>query len=284
MTVTVERHALPEIDEQVTQRLGEELETSIQNLDASPAIFGMALNEAVLRAQTQQALNPRGNRFATWDATVSAMQVGAAAFAAADISEGEIKVRIDHEVRTIKATGPQFYVSAGNWLTTLWFTMICRDQPRMNQMCRIPLELLRESGAEGDEYVLHWVDALQTYWREQPGLPEKLTAAIENSHPDIATITPRDLLQCILYPPINLFYKFLRKDHDGFNEALVEALELHNAYWSAPERAGDIAGFLALGPLAITCLAYDAGFPIEVESDYLPIRLLDRSWVGEFDT
>lgn len=284
MTVTVGRHALPEIDEQVTERLGEELETSIQNLDVSPAIFGMALNEAVLQAQVQQALNPPANRFATWDATVSAMQVGAAAFDAASIGEGQIEARIDHEVRTIKATGAQFYANAGNWLTTLWFTMICRDQHRMDQMCRIPLELLQESGAEGDEYVLHWVDTLQTYWCEQPGLPEKLTAAIENSHPDIATIAPRDLLQCVLYPPINLFYKFLRRDHDGFNEALVEALELHRAYWSAQERAGDIAGFLALGPLAIACLAYDAGFPIEVESDYLPIRLLDRSWVGEFDT
>ncbi|MEU4504031.1 immunity 49 family protein [Streptomyces sp. NPDC024089] len=64
------------------------------------------------------------------------------------------------------------------------------------------------------------------------------------------------------------------------NQALAEALELHKAYWSTPERSGDIAGFLALGPLAIACLAYDAGFPVEVESEYLPVRLLDRSWAG----
>lgn len=244
----------------------------------------MALNEAVLQMRVRQALNPRGNRFATWDATVSAMQVGTAAFAAASITEGRIETRIDHEMRTINATGPQFYANAGNWLTSLWLVLVCRDQQRMDQLCQVPLDLLRASGAEGDEYVFHWVDALQTYWQERPGLPEKLTAAIEQSHPDIATIAPRDLLQLVLYPPINLFYKFFRKDHDGFNEALVKALELHKTYWNAPERAGDIAGLLALGPLAVACLAYDAGFPIEVESDYLPIRLLDGSWVGEFDT
>ncbi|MFE2929041.1 immunity 49 family protein [Streptomyces sp. NPDC059278] len=284
MTVIVERHAIPTVDQQVTERLAEEFETSIQNLNASPAIVGMALNEALLQVQANQALNPRGNRFATWDSTVCAMQVGTAAFAAAAVTEGLIETRIAHEMRTIKATGPQFYANAGNWLTTLWFVVVCRDQPRMDAMCRIPIDLLRSSGTEGDEYVHHWVDALQTYWREQPGLPEKLTAAIEQSHPDIATITPHDLLQCVLYPPINLFYQFLRKDHAGFNQALVEALELHKAYWSTPERSGDIAGFLALGPLAIACLAYDAGFPVEVESEYLPVRLLDRSWVGEFDT
>ena len=56
--------------------------------------------------QIHQVLNPRGNRFATWDATVSAMQVGAAAFAAACITEGSIETRIAHEMRTVSATGP----------------------------------------------------------------------------------------------------------------------------------------------------------------------------------
>ncbi|MER5868298.1 immunity 49 family protein [Streptomyces sp. NPDC002044] len=284
MTVIVERHAIPTVDEQVTERLADEFETSLQNLNASPAIVGMALNEALLLVQAHQALNPRANRFATWDATVCAMQVGTAAFAAASVTEGTIEARIAHDVRTVNATGPQCYANAGNWLTVLWFVIICRDQPRMDAMCGLPLDLLRSSGAESDAYVYPWVDALQTYWREQPGLPEKLTSAIERSHPDLATIAPRELLQCVLYPPVNLFHQFLRRDHDGFNQALAQALELHKAYWSTPERSGDIAGFLALAPLAMACLAHDAGFPIEVESDYLPVRLLDRSWVGEFDT
>ncbi|MFD9725975.1 immunity 49 family protein [Streptomyces sp. NPDC059072] len=285
MTVTVERHAVPVVDEQLTGRLAEQFETTIRNLDASPAIIARAMNEALLQVQVHQALNPRANRFGTWDATVCAMQVGTAAFAAASVTEGSFETCIAHEMRTISATGPQSHANAGNWLTTLWFVIVCRDQPRMDAMCRLPLGLLRASGAEDDDaYVHHWVDALQTYWHEQPGLLEKLTRAIEQSHPDIATNAPRDLLQCVLYPPINLFHQFLRKDEDGFNRALAEALELHRAYWSAPERAGDIAGFLALGPLAIACLAYDAGLEIEVESDYLPLRLLDRSWLGEFDT
>src|SRR6476620_4882920 len=125
----------------------------------------MALSEALLQVQANQAFNPRGNRFATWDSTVSAMQVGTAAFAAASVTEGLVETRVAHEMRTIKATGPQFYANAGNWLTTLWFVAVCRDQPRMDAMCQIPLDLLQSSGAEGDEYVYHWVDALQTYWR-----------------------------------------------------------------------------------------------------------------------
>lgn len=50
MTVTVGRHAAPQVDEQIAERLKEELERSIQKIDASPALFGMALNEAVLQS------------------------------------------------------------------------------------------------------------------------------------------------------------------------------------------------------------------------------------------
>ncbi|MFD4032139.1 immunity 49 family protein [Streptomyces sp. NPDC058637] len=82
---------------------------------------------------------------------------------------------------------------------------------------------------------------------------EELTAAFRSSHPDYA--------------------------------ALVEALEPHKAYWTADDdRENDIEGLWAIGPLAIACLAYDGGFPSGVESDYLPVQLLNRSWLGEFPT
>ncbi|WP_052286658.1 hypothetical protein [Streptomyces sp. 769] len=71
--------------------------------------------------QVRQALNARGNRFPTWVATVSAMQVGTAAFAAAMV-EGPIEARIMDEVRTVQATGPQLYANAGKWLTAFWLS------------------------------------------------------------------------------------------------------------------------------------------------------------------
>ncbi|ESU48014.1 hypothetical protein P376_4005 [Streptomyces sp. HCCB10043] len=39
-----------------------------------------------------------------------------------------------------------------------------------------------------------------------------------------------------------------------------------------------------MAPLAMACFALDAGFPVEVESDYLPKHLLQRTWIGEFPT
>jgi len=111
-----------------------------------------------------------------------------------------------------------------------------------------------------------------------------LTATIEASHPEVATLTPLDQMEQILYQPVNLFYNFVRNKRDEFNGALVESLEMHKQYWSVDEdRARKSPGRLALGPLAITCLAYDDQFPIDVESDYIPINLVQRTWLGEFD-
>ncbi|MDI3402317.1 immunity 49 family protein [Streptomyces cavernicola] len=147
----------------------------------------------------------------------------------------------------------------------------CREQARLTELCEVPLELLRESGTEYDDYAYHWIDALQSYWLERSGLLDKLKTAIQASHPDVVRFAGADLLDKILYPPINLFHRFLRKDQEGFNQALTEALELHKAYWTATEeREVSVEGHLALVPLAIACLAYDAGFPIAIESDYIP--------------
>ncbi|MFE2166702.1 immunity 49 family protein [Streptomyces sp. NPDC059447] len=259
-------------------------ETWIGRLEGRPTALGSALSSTLLVAQARCLMDPRAAIYPTWDAWVTAMQVGSAVFAAATTTETHVQCRIAHKDLTLEATGPQPYVTPAAWVTAFYLAVVCRERDRITALCRVPLSLLRENGGVTQEFEYAWIETLQTYWHVQPGLPEKLTQAIEQSHPDIATNAPRDLLQCVLYPPINLFHQFLRKDEDGFNGALAEALELHKAYWSTPERAGDIAGFLALGPLAIACLAYDAGLEIEVESDYLPLRLLDRSWLGEFDT
>lgn len=71
----------------------------------------------------------------------------------------------------------------------------------------------------------------------------------------------------------------------AFNEALVQALQLHKEYWTANEERQETSdGDIPLDVLALTCLAHDAGRPIDVESEYLPEHLLKRSWLGEFPT
>ncbi|MGK5530598.1 immunity 49 family protein [Streptomyces sp. URMC 129] len=287
MATRVTRHAFPAVGDAACflRLLGESTVEDVERLSESPRSFSLTFGSAVSTAMAHCLHDPEADKFETWDAWVTAMQIGSALFASAAATEGTVQCRIAHKTRTIPATGPQHYTDAGNWLTAFWLAVICRDQRRMTELSRVPLSLLRASGAEFDEYIYAWVDSLQTYWLERPGLGEKLKAAFDGTDPGQPHIVPRELILKILYPPLNLFYRFLARDYQQFHTALAQALELHKEYWDLNEdRRLDTEGAVALGPLAVACLAFDAGFPIEVESEYLPRHLLQRSWLGEFET
>ncbi len=286
MTITIPRHSSPGPDDEgYADRLGRSVAKGVERIERSPDSLDMSLSTVILHLQARCAVDPRAARIETWEAVVTAMQVYSTVFAVTGDAEGTVQCRIAHEVRTLSNIGPRPYADAGNWLTAFWLAVICRDQKRLTELSQVPLERLRSPEGEFDEYVYHWVAALQAYWLQRPGLVEELTAALQGSHPDVARIAPPDLLQNILYPPINLFYRFLRQDVTGFNQALAEAVELHKAYWTEDDdRTDDPSGMVALGALAVACLAHDGGIPIEVESDYLPKHLLERGWLGEFPT
>ncbi|MFJ6460088.1 Imm49 family immunity protein [Streptomyces sp. NPDC091387] len=73
--------------------------------------------------------------------------------------------------------------------------------------------------------------------------------------------------------------------HAGQLGSLEKALRAHKAYWTTDqERADSCYGWVALAPLAMACLALDADFSIEIESDYMPGHLLKATWAGEFPT
>ncbi|MFI8452798.1 immunity 49 family protein [Streptomyces erythrochromogenes] len=286
MTVIVDRHgsAGPDDDTYAARMTTAAIE-GIESLENSPGIIDALWNSVRLGVAARSAVDPDGAGIDTWEAVVNAAQVGSALFQVSGATEGTVECRIHHEIRRLPAIGPKQIANCPNWLDAFWFAVICRDQERMTALCEIPLETLRASGAMHDEYLYHWVATLQAYrTHRQADMVQELTLAFTQSHPDVAGIAPRDWLQQISYPPINLFYRFVKRDHDGFNAALVEALELHKTYWSHEERDFDVSGLWAIGPLAMACFAHDGGIPIEVESDYLPAALLRRNRCGEFPT
>ncbi len=284
--MVVARHPFPADDAaERAQRLDAGVKRKIEALEESPRGFNMAFHSSLLAANTHLAVNADASLLPTWEAVTTAMQVGSALFASATATEGTVECRIAHELRTIPATGPTYSTDAGNWVMAFFLAVICRDKERATQLANVPNSLLRESGAEYDEYKYAWVDTLRTWLLRDGDISEKLVAAMDGTDPDVLQIADREMMLRVIYPPINLFFRYLLGDHDAFNAELAKAIELHKEYWTGDEeRASESTGQVAWEPLAITCLAYDAGFPIEVESDYLPKHLIERSWVGEFDT
>ncbi|MFD9521339.1 immunity 49 family protein [Streptomyces sp. NPDC059979] len=285
MATIVSRHFSPGvIEEEWARSLGEDLTEDIDKLERRPHALRRIYNDALLHLGARCTVDPHAAKLETWEATVNALQLGSAIFATASATEGTVECRINRQVRVLPAVDEdESFTDLGTWLTTYWLAVVCRDQTRITELARFPLDRLHTAGF--DEYVLQWVDTLQTYWLQGPGLVEKLTRAVEMSSPEVAVQAPPGLLESVLAPPINLFYLFVTQDTDGFNEALVQALELHKAYWTVDERRAEKPdGHLALAPLALACFAFDGKMPVQVESGYMPHHLLTRDWIGEFPT
>jgi hypothetical protein len=174
--------------------------------------------------------------------------------------------------------------NAVSWLDALWLAMICRERPRIDLLAAIPRDLLRASTIEYDEFVYSWVGALQTYWTRGEGLVEEILSAMAGTDPAGLRQLDADAVLQRYYPPIEMFYHLTQRDDAKFNDSLVNALELHKRFWSTEDQRTSPFGYVALGPLAIACLARDAGVTIEVESEYLPANLLAGTWVGERST
>jgi hypothetical protein len=79
------RHALPQPDAAWPQIATEAFTSGLDDLGRSPAAFGLTLSQATSLVQARATLDPDAAELDTWEAVVAAMQVGTAAFAAAQV-------------------------------------------------------------------------------------------------------------------------------------------------------------------------------------------------------
>lgn len=277
MTV-VERHRVERtVDDAYIGGFEEGLAFGILSLEKSSRQLSSATTTALQCVQARLVADPTGSHPATRENLVTAMELATALFAAATAPPGgTVEWYIAHATRTIPAAGPRHNADPGNWITAFWLAAVCREPARLTGLAEVPTDVLRGTPLRYDEYAYHWVAALAAYRLERPELRERLALAMDASSPDVAKGTDRELLEGVLRPPIAVLDTLVGGDRDAFNQALAEALRAHRSYWTADEeRRSSLGGLLALGPLAVACLAYDAGFPIEVESGYLPRHFLD---------
>ncbi|MFF1497120.1 immunity 49 family protein [Streptomyces sp. NPDC058304] len=288
MTIPVPRHAFrTDNAAEAMAPIVASAEDALAGLEESAFDRYDALMLTLAVAKWRCVQDPASGELETWESWVLAMQVGSALFAAGTAQEGPVPLRVGtlDEVRRLPATGPQDYLHAGNWLTAFYLAVICRENDRLKQLAQIPVEFLRASGAEFDEYVYAWIETLQNFWSGRPETWDTLVTAVQGTVPEQARIAGSELMLKVLYPPLELFQLYLRREEQAFTDSLAQALSWHKEYWTADEaRSLSGEGLVALAPLAIACMAYDADMALRVESDYLPKHLIKRSWVGEFTT
>ncbi|UCA48076.1 immunity 49 family protein [Streptomyces sp. WA6-1-16] len=254
-----------------------------ERLPQEPALLPEAFRAATAHALARCVEDPDSAKLETWEAWVTAMQLGDALFATTLPHTGPVECRIGDRVVALPATGPSPQANARAWLDAFWFALVCRERDRLSRLAQIPLDDLRRADPKQDAYLLHWIDTLQAYWRgaSLDDIAQKLIATMETSDPKVATGTEPALLNQIDYQPAALFHRLITGNREAFAEILTEAVTLHDHYWSD---SPDPRSHVALGPLALACLAHDGDFPVDATLPRLPKHLISRAWCGEFPT
>lgn len=246
------------------------------HLAQTPAGLSDAFASALALGHARCADDPGAADLATWDAWATAVRLGSALFTGAQPQECHLGEDL---VAQLPATPAEPPADARAWLDALYLAIVCRQEDRIGRLCGVPLATLQQDESV-DEYVLHWIDTLQTYFSERStdDVVPKLLAAMKTSVPDAVTHAPADFVNRIDYHPVALFHRLIAGDHDVFAKTLTEALTDHAGYWgeSAAPRSR-----VALGPLAMACLAYDYGFPVAPKQPYLPTYLLNRERIED---
>ncbi|MCK1796237.1 immunity 49 family protein [Streptomyces sp. XM4193] len=282
MTIHIDRHKVLPLPEEFLDRRRSKMNNLSKKFGCGN--FSLSFMSAKGAAFSFCAGDPEVEALETWNSFAVAMQIGSAMFASVLPHEEPIERMIAHEKRLIEASSPQYYTNAGNWLDAFWLAMVCREAGRLDELCEVPVDLLWGSSSGFDAYIYSWVDGLQGYWLRRGDVAGSLMRAMELSAPEELQPGAREAVSHLMYPVIPLFIRFLERDVEGFNEALADSLKWHKAYWSVEERLNDDDGNVALGPLAVACMARDSGLSVEVESYYLPKHLLEGSWLNEFPT
>jgi hypothetical protein len=279
----VARHALdPRHAERSVARIAARRHEEREDIEVERLGPGFAMDRAFNEFGGRCVADGRAAENDTWLAFVRTLQAGAALFLTATRPEGEpVEFRFGEDTIRRPATGPTRDSNGMAWLRTMYLAIIARDRPRIDLLAGVPVEMLRECAPEHDEFNFAWIRALQIFARGDDGLIDTVLEAMRGTE-TLGPSTVPEVVAQLAFPPMEMFYRYTQREQAEFTESLTTALELHKQYWTPEPRYED--GIVALAPLAIACLAHDAGMPIDVESDYLPHHLLVGTRVGELST
>jgi hypothetical protein len=262
------------------------LPKSLANVTKKPDNLSSLLNVALTYAGYLSVLEP--NSAQIYRALAIAANTVMSIFNLADLSiteEYDLYVG-EGPAFSLPQTGSTSYSGSFNWQEGYYLAFACREKHVLDSLVRKSTDIMRQRSEGVNEYSHLMVDALKSfyssYYESEDLIKEtsmKLRAAIDAT--DVDKIIPLTIDGTINFalPAMELVASLLDGNVQNFNESLADALECHKKYWSDDERSGDPRGFIAIAPLGLACAAYDAGFPIEVESEYIPKYILERQYL-----
>lgn len=271
---TISRHAVdPDLVQEGIEGDSELLAKVVQSATTRTEALSIVLSTA--RSYAGYLCASNANQAELCRALRIGAQAAAAIFALGS-GKGDIEFTLGDQHAKLAATGSTDATHPGNWRTGWWLAHIVDDRAAIDMLAATPIDVLRRSSSRTDECQYLFVEALQGFQTNASNWSNKLQAALDATDPENVKLSDEDFVLNILVPEMQMLFRVALGEIAPFETALEFALERHKKYWSKGKRKQDPDGFLALGPLAISSVAFDAGIPVKIQSEYIDRALLEN--------
>lgn len=276
MKLLVERHAIPHGDKTAyflpkrVARIPERIDLAMQFVEN----LSRLTDDCIKLSQDASFVDPRPDLISRL--LYLAAESGDCLFSVA--TEQQDGLTLDG--RPVRWTGhpDESTVHTGRWLSTFYVNLICRRAIAIQRLVRVPPELLLASTTQlptsqvqlASAYMAHWLGIDSEHVGQALLRAQRSTGRAQQGQ---LYILSHDVFQ------IQLFALYLDRDESEFQSWLVKGLEAHRDFWSEDEEhACEPQGYVSIPLTALAALAWDAGMRFDIDSEYLPMRLV----TGEF--
>jgi hypothetical protein len=216
------------------------------------------------------------------DIVTSLRRAGRAALAACEMvssGTGPVSVTLDDGVPILlDRIRDNALVDVSHFIDGFYAALAARDKDTLLSLSRLDVQRLGEPGVYSPEYRYHWARALQGFQLGATWTGKSLRAALEGAEPEAL---PFGAEYAAFIASIEMeLMTATAADAGQFNAVLHRSLEGHQTFFGSiqPSPGEDLSedpqGFIAFGPLAFAVCMADRGWPITVQSDYLPRRII----------
>lgn len=188
-----------------------------------------------------------------------------------------ISMSIRDELFEVEAKPENAYSDPAYWARYFYCATISKNKKAINELITIPENVFRSSEIVYDEVDFAIVRFLKGLYQDVKLAPI-LLEAIKLTNQELNNKERYDYLDYIKLPELELYTRIFSNDNEGFNLALIEALENHKKFWK--KKPNDTEGWISFPIICACIVALEThDFKIEVESDYLPIWLVTGEYL-----
>ena len=276
--MSVARHEIPlDVIEPRLTSTREGLPVFIEGARRDPNNLSLLLGNALDLAAGASVVDPGSPDVAR--GLQLAARAGATLFAVAASEGRPVQVTLgDSAPVTFSGKVDRSLAHATRWVTAFCLGLICREMKALDALCAVPTKLLRGSSTRCPEYVYLTVDALRNLFTRAQGrdvTTSAILAAMNATDPRRDDVRAPDWTLHLDVPFLELLFFVHGNDAAEFAPRLEKALEMHRKFWSSDDgQRRSWNGFLAINLLGLAALAHERDIAFEVDSEYLPMRLV----------